>query len=126
MPSPLSPVSHVRALTSKTGCADHIRKVRGGLAFGVRTNRYIYLAMRPERLELLFDIPVQVMPGKDADKLIRVYRPVLTFSPEESRCLVHRFTQTRAQLVRSADPEERRGTNQSTPCCWRAFELCCK
>jgi len=85
--------------------------------------------MRHERLELLSNIRVQVMPGKDADELVRVYRPVLAFSPEESRCLVQRFTQTRAQLVRSADPDwkrERRGTNQSTPWWMRASGLCCR
>jgi hypothetical protein len=43
--------------------------------------------MRPEHLKLLSDIRVQLMPGKDADELVRVYRSVLAFSPEESRCL---------------------------------------
>jgi len=63
--------------------------------------------MRPVRLELLSDVLGHVMPCKDADELVRVYRPVLAFSPEESRCLVHRFSQMRAQLLRSADPDRR-------------------
>jgi hypothetical protein len=128
MPSPLFPVPHVYALTSKTGCADPILQVGGGLALRVRTNRYTYLAMRPVRLELLSDVLGHVMPCKDADELVRVYRPVLAFSPEESRCLVHRFSQMRAQLLRSADPDRRarRGTNQSTPWWWRASGLCCR